>query len=147
MKTYRCVFLLSWALCAWLLLALSLLRWHEGKEVYFHSSGNFVYGIVRRLRSACCRLYLLDHPSVNATPPVGGQIAPLLHHHLSQRLFFSFSPRPLLLPLDPSHCSLQLTVSHTTADASTCTVKHRSQQSVDISENINKTKIYLKSIS
>lgn len=27
---------------------------------------------------ACCLLWLLDHPSVNATPPVGGQTAPLL---------------------------------------------------------------------
>lgn len=67
--------LCCWSLALCVCPSLSPLRWHEGKEIFYRSS-EFVYGIVRRLRSACCRLYLLDHPSVNATPPVGGQTAP-----------------------------------------------------------------------
>lgn len=111
LRTHRCIDYL-W-LCVWL--QLSPLRWHEGEEVYFHCSGKFVCGIVRRLRSACCRLYLPDHPSVNATPPpVGGQIAPLLHHHPFLFLFLFF------FPVEPSHCGLYSCARHSQCRSTRC---------------------------
>ncbi len=93
----------SLALCVGLLLS----PLHGGKEVYFHCSPEFLYDIEQRLRSACCRLYLLDRPSVNATPPVGGQTAPPLHHHHSSS---PLHPHPLFNnPTNPS-CNCRLVI-------------------------------------